>query len=254
MSTITFLGTGTSQGIPVIGCKCKVCLSIDNKDKRLRSSAIIEHNGSVLLIDAGPDFRQQMLREGISCVDAVLLTHEHKDHTGGLDDVRAINFIRKEPFTIYCEERVKESLKREYSYAFEEYKYPGAPEFDIKIIDTAPFNINSAQVIPIRAFHYKLPVLGFRIGDIAYITDANYIPDEEFDKLQNLSILVLNTVRRERHISHFSLDEAVEIAKKVNPKQCYLTHLSHQIGKHTHLDASLPDWISPAYDRLSTTV
>lgn len=254
MSTITFLGTGTSQGIPVIGCKCMVCLSIDNKDKRLRSSVIIEHNGSVLLIDAGPDFRQQMLREGISCVDAVLLTHEHKDHTGGLDDVRAINFIRKEPFTIYCEERVKESLKREYSYAFEEYKYPGAPEFDIKIIDTAPFNINSAQVIPIRAFHYKLPVLGFRIGDIAYITDANYIPDEEFDKLQNLSILVLNTVRRERHISHFSLDEAVEIAKKVNPKQCYLTHLSHQIGIHTHLDASLPDWISPAYDRLSTTV
>ena len=254
MSTITFLGTGTSQGIPVIGCKCKVCLSLDNKDKRLRSSAIIEHNGSVLLIDAGPDFRQQMLREGISCVDAVLLTHEHKDHTGGLDDVRAINFIRKEPFTIYCEERVKESLKREYSYAFEEYKYPGVPEFDIKIIDTAPFYINSAQVIPIRAFHYKLPVLGFRIGDIAYITDANYIPDEEFDKLQNLSILVLNTVRRERHISHFSLDEAVEIAKKVTPKQCYLTHLSHQIGTHTHLDASLPDWISPAYDRLSTTV
>lgn len=214
MSTITFLGTGTSQGIPVIGCKCKVCLSLDNKDKRLRSSAIIEHNGSVLLIDAGPDFRQQMLREGISSVDAVLLTHEHKDHTGGLDDVRAINFIRKEPFTIYCEERVKESLKREYSYAFEEYKYPGVPEFDIKIIDTAPFYINSAQVIPIRAFHYKLPVLGFRIGDIAYITDANYIPDEEFDKLQNLSILVLNTVRRERHISHFSLDEAVEIAKR----------------------------------------
>ena len=254
MSTITFLGTGTSQGIPVIGCKCKVCLSLDNKDKRLRSSAIIEHNGSVLLIDAGPDFRQQMLREGISSVDAVLLTHEHKDHTGGLDDVRAINFIRKEPFTIYCEERVKESLKREYSYAFEEYKYPGAPEFDIKIIDTAPFYINSAQVIPIRAFHYKLPVLGFRIGDIAYITDANYIPDEEFDKLQNLSILVLNTVRRERHISHFSLDEAVEIAKKVKPKQCYLTHLSHQIGIHIDLDASLPDWISPAYDRLSTTV
>ena len=254
MSTITFLGTGTSQGIPVIGCNCNVCLSSDNKDKRLRSSVIVEHNGSLLLIDAGPDFRQQMLREGVSCVDAVLLTHEHKDHTGGLDDVRAINFIRKEPFAIYCEERVMESLKREYSYAFEEYKYPGAPEFDIKIIDTTPFRIKSAQVIPIRAFHYKLPVLGFRIGNIAYITDANYIPDEEFDKLKNLSILVLNTVRRERHISHFSLDEAVEIAKRVNPDQCYLTHLSHQIGIHKDLDASLPDWISPAYDGLSITV
>ena len=254
MSTITFLGTGTSQGIPVIGCNCKVCLSSDNKDKRLRSSVIVEHNGSLLLIDAGPDFRQQMLREGVSYVDAVLLTHEHKDHTGGLDDVRAINFIRKEPVAIYCEERVMESLRREYSYAFEEYKYPGAPEFDIKIIDTTPFRINSAQVIPIRAFHYKLPVLGFRIGNIAYITDANYIPDEEFDKLKNLSILVLNTVRRERHISHFSLDEAVEIAKRVNPDQCYLTHLSHQIGIHKDLDASLPDWISPAYDGLSITV
>jgi phosphoribosyl 1,2-cyclic phosphate phosphodiesterase len=254
MSTITFLGTGTSQGIPVIGCKCKVCLSKDNKDNRLRSSVVIEHNGSILLIDAGPDFRQQMLREGISCVDAVLLTHEHKDHTGGLDDVRAINFIRKEPFAIYCEERVMESLRREYSYVFEEYKYPGAPEFDIRIIDPTPFRINTVQVIPIRAFHYKLPILGFRIGDIAYITDANSIPDEEFDKLQNLSILVLNTVRREKHISHFSLDEAVEIAKKVKPKQCYLTHMSHQIGIHSDLDASLPDWISPAYDRLSITV
>jgi phosphoribosyl 1,2-cyclic phosphate phosphodiesterase len=254
MTRITFLGTGTSQGVPVIGCKCPVCLSHDIRDNRLRSSVLIEHNGTRLIIDAGPDFRQQMLREQIESVDAVLLTHGHKDHTGGLDDVRAINFIRKEPFAVYCEDLVLESLMREYSYAFEEYKYPGAPEFDIKIIDNKQFMVNTAIVTPVRAYHYKLPVLGFRIGEIAYITDANHIPEEELEKLNNLSILVLNTVRRERHISHFSLDEAVAVAERVKPKKCFLTHLSHQIGFHSELDDSLPEWISPAYDRLTLTV
>ncbi len=253
MTRITFLGTGTSQGVPVIGCKCNVCQSGDSKDNRLRSSVLIEQDNVKILIDAGPDFRQQMLREEIDYADAVLLTHGHKDHTGGLDDVRAINYIRKEAFAVYCEQRVFESLKKEYSYAFDEYKYPGAPEFDIRIIDNNPFFVKNVEITPIRALHYKLPVFGFRIGGIAYITDANSIPEAEFSKLNNLSLLVLNTVRKEKHISHFSLEEAVSVAKRVKPEICLLTHLSHQIGKHSDLNNSLPEWISPAYDGLSLT-
>ncbi len=254
MTRITFLGTGTSQGVPVIGCSCNVCQSHDIKDKRLRSSVIIEHNHKRFLIDAGPDFRQQMLREGVNHLEAVLLTHGHKDHTGGLDDVRALNFIKRTPFPVYCEENVEESLRREYSYAFEEFRYPGVPQFDIRIIKNQQFTIDNTSIVPIRAFHYKLPVLGFRIGDIAYITDANKIPEEEYIKLQNLKILVLNTVRREKHISHFSLDEAIEVANRVNPSRCLLTHLSHQIGLHQTLESTLPKNISPAYDRLTISL
>ncbi|HBG23786.1 MAG TPA: MBL fold metallo-hydrolase [Rikenellaceae bacterium] len=250
MTRLTFLGTGTSQGVPVIGCNCEVCKSEDSRDNRLRSSVIFEDNGSTLLIDAGPDFRQQLLRESISNMDAILLTHEHKDHTGGLDDIRAINHLKKRVVPVYCEKRVLESLKREYSYAFDGLKYPGAPVFDIKIIGNSTFRINDTIITPIRVYHYKLPVLGFRIGNIAYITDANYIPEDEFDKLTGLDILVINTVRRERHISHFSLDEAIAIAKRTGAKMCYLTHLSHQIGKHSDLADSLPAGIMPAYDGL----
>jgi phosphoribosyl 1,2-cyclic phosphate phosphodiesterase len=250
MTRLTFLGTGTSQGVPVIGCSCSVCSSNDIKDNRLRSSVIIENNGSVLLIDAGPDFRQQMLRERASNLDAILLTHEHKDHTGGLDDVRAINYIRKKVLPLYCEKRVEEALHKEYYYAFEENRYPGAPEFDINIIDSSCFTINYTTIIPIRAHHLKLPVLGFRVGDIAYITDANHIPDEEFAKLKGLKKLVISCVRRERHISHFSLDEAIEVAGRCNVPECYLTHLSHQIGKHSDLEMTLPKGVSAAYDGL----
>lgn len=255
---MTFLGTGTSQGIPVIGCGCEICRSKDIRDNRFRSSVLIEHNGLSILIDAGPDFRQQLLRADICDLDAILLTHEHKDHTGGLDDIRAINYFGNKALPIYCEDRVKKSLEREYSYAFSEYKYPGAPEFDVRVIDEESFVIcrekASVLITPIRVMHYKLPVLGYRIGDIAYITDANKIEEKEYAKLKNLGILVINTVRKERHISHFSLQEAIDVAKRVGAKKSYLTHLSHQIGTHVKLSEELPEGIEAAYDGLIITV
>lgn len=260
VSKITFFGTGTSQGVPMIGCNCDVCKSTDPRDNRLRSSALIDHIGFKILIDAGPDFRYQMLRSNTSYLDAILLTHEHKDHTGGLDDIRAFNYFTGKPFPIYCEERVFKSLKREFSYVFEENPYPGAPQFDIRVIDEHPFTVSGhnsgervCEVIPVRALHYKLPVLGFRIGNIAYITDAVMIPESEFDKLKDLDILVINTVRREKHISHFSLDEAIDVIKRVDPKLGFLTHLSHQIGLHSTLERDLPKGIYAAYDGLSVS-
>ncbi|MFA5850666.1 MAG: MBL fold metallo-hydrolase [Bacteroidales bacterium] len=255
---VTFLGTGTSQGIPMIGCKCPVCTSEDIHDNRLRSSVLVEHNGLSILIDAGPDFRQQLLRADVCNLDAILLTHEHKDHTGGLDDVRAINYFSKKELPIYCEARVKKSLEQEYAYAFSEYRYPGAPQFDVRIIDAEPFVIGHDDdiltVTPIRVKHYTLPVLGFRIGDIAYITDANKIDEEEYSKLKNLEVLVINTVRKQRHISHFSLQEAIDVAQRIGAKNSYLTHLSHQIGTHAQLSTELPDGIHAAYDGLLLTL
>ncbi|MEG0519527.1 MAG: MBL fold metallo-hydrolase [Bacteroidales bacterium] len=270
MGKITFLGTGTSQGVPMIGCDCSVCLSDNKKDKRLRSSALIEYNGFKILIDCGPDFRQQMLREGIKDVDAVLLTHQHKDHTGGLDDIRAFNYFRHEAFPIYAEQIVQESLKMEYAYAFSDYKYPGAPEYDLRTITQEPFHIiknvkngnpDILLITPIRVLHHRLPILGFRIGDLAYITDASSIPNDEFTKLTGLNTLVINCVREERHLSHFSLDEALENAWRINAKKTYLTHLSHQIGTHNELcdkikqrrlsgKIKMPDQVEPAYDGL----
>lgn len=254
MTRLTFLGTGTSQGVPIIGCKCNVCTSTNSKDKRLRSSALIEHNGKKILIDAGPDFRQQLLREHIGNLDAILLTHEHKDHTGGLDDVRAINYLQKKILPIYCEKRVEESLHREYSYAFCEIKYPGVPEFDIRVIDSKPFNIEGIEIIPIRVYHYKLPILGFRIGDITYVTDANRIEEEELNKAKGSKIMVISTIRKESHISHFSLSEAIEVAQKIGADATYLTHLSHQIGTHNNLTSALPKRIYASYDGLSIEI
>ncbi len=258
VSKITFFGTGTSQGVPMIGCNCDVCTSTDAKDNRLRTSALIEYNNLKILIDAGPDFRYQMLRSKTLHLDAVLLTHSHKDHTGGLDDIRAFNYFTKRAFPIYCEERVLESLKMEFAYVFEENPYPGIPQFDVKVIDEKPFKVNSfpegnlsAIITPIRAMHHYLPVLGFRIGCLAYITDASYIPESEYSKLKDLDIIVVNTVRKEKHISHFSLQEAIEVIQKSGAKRGYLTHLSHQIGKHSELEKILPENIFPAYDMLS---
>ena len=191
-----------------------------------------------------------MLREDITHLDAILLTHEHIDHTGALDDVRAFNYLERRAFPIYCEERVKESLKSEFSYAFAGTKYPGAPEFNIRIIDEQPFRINNVEIIPIRAMHYKLPVLGFRIGKLAYVTDANYIPEEEFKKLEDLNIFVLNTVRIEKHISHYSLPEALDVIKRVGAKRSFITHLSHQFPVHNELKEMLPEGVEPAYDTL----
>lgn len=248
---VTFLGTGTSQGVPVIGCRCEVCLSQDVRDRRLRASILVEYRGVRLLVDAGPDFRQQMLRVGSPRLDAILLTHHHIDHTGGLDDVRAINHLQGRPFPIYCEEIVEESLRRQYYYAFASCKYPGAPMYDIHRITSLPFDINGVEIVPIRAMHYRLPILGFRFGDFAYITDANYIPESEFCKLEGVKVFVVNTVRREKHISHFSLGEAVDICRRVGAERSYLTHLSHLLPPHSALAAELPEGIEPAYDSLS---
>lgn len=247
---LTFLGTGTSQGVPMIGCGCEVCKSVDSRDKRLRSSAFVEYMGLNILIDAGLDFRQQMLRENITHIDAILLTHHHKDHTGGLDDIRAFNYLEKKPIQIYCEKYVEDTLQMEYSYAFAEKKYPGAPDWNVNIIDSSPFSINDVEIIPIRGKHYKLPVLGYRFGDIAYCTDMNDIPEEEFAKLNNLEHFIVNCVRRQRHISHFSLEEAILIAKKVGAKHSWLTHLSHQLPKYEDLIKELPAGILPAFDGL----
>ncbi len=253
MTRLTFLGTGTSQGVPMIGCGCDVCRSTDPHDKRLRSSVLVEHEGLTILVDAGPDFRQQMLRAEVSHLDAILLTHNHKDHTGGLDDIRAFNYLEKKASQIYCEKYVEGSLRMEYSYAFEEIKYPGAPEWNVHIIDEKPFSINGVEIIPIRGMHYKLPVLGFRFGEIAYCTDMNHIPEEEFEKLKGLEHFVINTVRFGKHISHFSLEEAVAVARKVGARHSWLTHLSHQLPCYTDLSAELPDGILPAYDGLTIT-
>jgi len=253
MNSITFLGTGTSQGIPMIGCQCPVCKSEESRDKRYRSSALIRYEGKQILIDAGPDFRSQMLRENISHLDAILLTHHHKDHTGGLDDVRSFNYLEKRSFPIYCEESVQASLKKEYYYVFAENHYPGAPEMTLRTITSLPFEIEGIRITPIRAMHFRLPILGFRIGDCAYVTDANFIPEGEFDKLKGLKVFVINTVKRTPHISHFSLSEAIETARKVGAEKTYLTHLSHLLPCHEELSKELPSGIEPAYDGLTVS-
>ena len=250
MTRLTFLGTGTSQGVPMIGCGCKVCVSDDPKDNRLRASVYVEYEGLRILVDAGPDFRQQMLREGISSVDAILLTHNHKDHVGGLDDIRAFNYHEKKETQIYCEKYVENALRMEYSYAFAEKKYPGAPEWSVNIIDEKPFCINGVEITPIRGMHYRLPVLGFRFGNIAYCTDMNFIDEDEFTKLQGLDHFIINCVKRGKHISHYSLEEAIEVAQKVGAHHTWITHLSHQLPCHQELATELPENIAPAFDGL----
>ncbi|MBQ5603562.1 MAG: MBL fold metallo-hydrolase [Bacteroidales bacterium] len=248
---LTFLGTGTSQGVPMIGCGCEVCKSTDPRDKRLRASVLVEHEGQKILVDAGPDFRYQMLRAGICSLDAILLTHNHKDHTGGLDDIRAFNYHEKKATQIYCEKYVEDSLRQEYSYAFAEVKYPGAPEWNVHIIDEKPFSINGVEIIPIRGKHFKLPVLGYRFGNIAYCTDMNHISEEEYSKLQGLDHFIINCVRRGRHISHYSLEQAIEVAGKVGAEHSWLTHLSHQLPCYEELIKELPKGILPAFDGLA---
>lgn len=248
---LIFLGTGTSQGIPMIGCRCSVCTSPDPRDKRLRSSVYVEYEGLKLLIDAGPDFRQQILREDITYLDAVLLTHQHKDHTGGLDDVRAFNYLYDKDFPIYAEERVQASLKQEYAYAFSEFRYPGVPQFELHSIDEHPFSIQGVEIVPIRAWHHKLPILGFRLGKLAYLTDANRIDPQEIKKMEGVEVLIINTIRHTPHLSHFSLPEALAVIEQVGASRNYLTHLSHQIDAHAQLEQLLPKIVQPAYDRLT---
>jgi len=251
---ITFLGTGTSQGIPVVACNCEVCNSKDSRDKRLRTSALLEINGTCLAIDAGPDFRQQMLRENVKNLDAILLTHGHKDHVAGLDDVRSYNWAMQKPMDIYASAETHKVVKTEFSYAFGENRYPGVPNLNLIEIDNQPFKIFSEEIIPISAFHNKMPVFGFRIKDFVYITDANFIPENELEKLRGTKVLVLNALRKKKHISHFTLDEALEIIDRIKPQSAYLTHLSHQMGFHNDVEDELPSQVHLAYDGLKLSI
>jgi len=247
---ITFLGTGTSQGVPVIGCECEVCRSLDFRDKRLRTSIHLQVKDKSIVIDTGPDFRQQMLREEIKDLDAVVYTHEHKDHTAGLDDIRPFNFRHQKDIPIFGRSAVLDQIKQEFSYIFSANSYPGVPRVLVNEIVNRPFLVEGVPFTPIEVFHHKLPVFGFRIKDFTYITDANYIPDEEMEKINGTKVLVLNALRLKTHISHFTLDEAVELIEKINPEQAYLTHISHQMGIHRKAEKLLPERIHLAYDGL----
>lgn len=248
---ITFLGTGTSGGIPVLTCNCEVCRSLDYRDKRLRVSVLIETGDKNIVIDSGPDFRQQALRENIKKLDAVVFTHEHKDHTGGLDDVRPYNYLHGiRHLSIYGHRRVLNQLKNEYHYAFAENKYPGVPLLQCHEIEHEPFDVEGIRFIPIQVMHHKLPVLGYRIGDFSYITDANFIADEELEKLKGTKVLVLNALQHTPHISHFNLQEAIQIVEKIKPEKAYFTHISHKLGLHSDVQKDLPENIFLAYDGL----
>lgn len=251
---ITFLGTGASHGIPVIGCQCSVCLSNNTKDKRLRSSILVENGSQVIVIDAGPDFRQQMLREQVTRIDAVLLTHEHKDHTAGLDDLRAYNYLMNKAMRIYGEDRVLNSIKQEYAYVFSDDKYPGSPDMDLNPITNKTFSIDGQEIIPIQIYHNRLPVFGYRINNMAYVTDGKTIPETEIEKLRNLDVLVLSALRVKSHVSHMGLDEVLELIEKVQPKQTYLTHISHKQYNYLDLDKILPAHVHPAYDGLAISL
>ncbi len=251
---ITLLGTGTSQGVPVITCRCDTCRSDDSRDHRLRSSVLLEEGDVSIVIDTGPDFRQQMLRVEVKKLDAILYTHEHRDHIAGLDDIRAFNFIMKKPMDVYAEERVIRSLNNEFPYIFAERKYPGIPQVNIHVIKNQEFNINGIAIKPIRVLHYRLPVFGFRIGDFAYITDANYIPPEEKDKLKNLKVLVICALRIRDHISHFSLPQALDVIAELKPEKALITHISHQMGLHNEIEKGLPDRVNLSYDGLEIQI
>jgi phosphoribosyl 1,2-cyclic phosphate phosphodiesterase len=237
---ITFLGTGTSQGVPPIGCDSPVCLSTDPRDKRLRCSVHIEVKGVSIIIDAGPDFRYQMMRAGIKKVDAILFTHEHRDHTAGLDDIRPLNYLQNAPVQVYCHQRVLDALKLQFHYIFMKHPYPGIPLINFVLIENKPFEVQGIKITPIEVMHYKLPVFGFRIGEFTYITDANFIEEIELKKSMGSNLLVLNALRNEPHISHYTLDEAVAVAKEVNVPQTYFVHMSHQIGFHQEVNERLP--------------
>lgn len=247
---VNFLGTGTSQGVPVIGCECQVCHSLDFRDKRFRTSVFVETDQTSLVIDTGPDFRMQMLRAGIKKLDAVLFTHEHKDHTAGLDDIRPFNFSQQMDMPVFGRKPVLEQLQREYAYIFNDKKYPGVPQVNCIEIDEHAFHINGIGITPIPVLHYKLPVLGFRIGDFSYITDANFIPEDSYKLLEGTEILVINALQKESHISHFTLDQAIDQAIKIGAKKTFFTHISHRLGKHQDIEQELPEGIFLAYDGL----
>lgn len=247
---LTFLGTGTSQGIPVVACDCDVCSSVDFHDQRLRSSVLIEHKETTLLIDTGPDFRQQMLTNRVKRIDAVLYTHEHKDHTAGLDDIRSFNFKQKMDMPLYGRSTVLNQLQKEYAYMFAETKYPGVANVTIHELKNQPFTIGDIDIIPIEVMHYKLPVFGFRFGDMAYITDAKTIAPAERAKLIGLDVLVINALQKKEHISHLTLEEALEFIEDIKPKRAYITHVGHYMGLYREVEQELPNHVHLAYDGL----
>lgn len=251
---VTFLGTGTSSGVPMIACGCRVCTSTDPRDTRLRSSVMIETNDVRIVIDTGPDFRYQMLRADVRQLDAILFTHPHKDHIAGLDDVRAFNLFSGKAMDIYANSLTEEALRRDYYYAFTDTRYPGIPELDLHVIGNEPFLANGIPVTPINVWHMKMPVLGFRIGNFTYITDANRIDEDEREKIKGSEVLVLNALRKEKHISHFNLDEAVGIVRDLGIPRAFFTHISHQLGLHDEVSRSLPSGIEIAKDGLVLTL
>lgn len=248
---LTFLGTGTSQGIPVIACSCEVCSSVDHRNQRLRSSVLFEDEHTNIVVDTGPDFRQQMLSNRVKKLDAIVYTHEHKDHTAGMDDIRSFNFKQQKDMPIFARQQVLDQLKQEFSYVFAEKKYPGTPSVILNAITNEPFEIETLNITPIEVMHYKLPVFGFRIDDIAYITDAKWISDEEKKKLYNLDVLVLNALQHKPHISHFTLTEALSVIEELQPKRAFLTHIGHHLGLHKEVEETLPDHVKIAYDGLT---
>lgn len=251
---VTFLGTGTSQGVPVIGCKCEVCTKGTKKDHRLRASVMITHKNTQINIDAGPDFRYQLLRAHVDKLDAILITHCHKDHIAGLDDVRSFNYIYKKAMDIYAVPRDQNAIKREFFYAFDDMPYPGVPEMNLIEMSEKPFKIGDLEIIPLPVLHAKMSVTGFRIGDFSYVTDANYIPPETLAKMAGSKVIVINALRRRHHASHYNLEEAVEVLKQLHPEKGYLTHISHMMGLHDEVRKELPSFIDLAYDGLELEI
>ena len=253
---LTFLGTGTSLGVPVVACGCAVCQSADWHDKHLRTSAMVATDeGKNILIDIGPDFREQMLREKVTHLDSILITHAHRDHVAGLDDIRSFNYVQNQKMEVYCNHEAKVAIERDYHYIFVPHEFPGLPEANLhELSGDEPFHAAGVEIMPIKAMHKLLPVLGFRIGPLVYITDANYISTNEMEKLKGADILVINALRKAKHFSHYCLPEALEIIAAVQPREAYLTHVSHEMGFYAEVSNELPPHVHIAYDGLQVEI